>query len=62
VATILARIRLILRLGAAFLAFLTFVWVAAVRLLPEVKRRKARRRELGPRARRPGRSRAARGP
>ena len=34
------RIRLILRLVAGSLAFLAYVWVAAVRLLPEVKRRK----------------------
>jgi hypothetical protein len=39
-----ARIRRILRLAAALLAFLLYVWFAAVRLLPEVKRRKAARR------------------
>jgi hypothetical protein len=44
VATILARVRLVLRLVAGFFAFLAYVWVAAVRLLPEVKRRKALRR------------------
>jgi hypothetical protein len=40
----MARIRRILRLAAALLAFLVYVWVAAVRLLPEVRRRKAARR------------------
>jgi hypothetical protein len=44
VASILARIRLILRVAAGLLAFLAYVWVAAVRLLPQVKRRKAIRR------------------
>jgi hypothetical protein len=39
-----ARIRLFARLAAGILAFLTYVWFAAVRLLPEVKRRKAARR------------------
>jgi hypothetical protein len=39
-----ARIRLILRLVAGVIAFLAFIWVGAVRLLPEVKRRKAVRR------------------
>jgi hypothetical protein len=39
-----ARIRLILRVVAGLIAFLLYVWVAAVRLLPEVKRRKRRRR------------------
>jgi hypothetical protein len=39
-----ARVRLILRaLGSAF-AFLVYVWFAAVRLAPAVKRRKAARR------------------
>ena len=45
-AGIVARIRLILRLAAGLVAFLVYVWVAAVRRLPEVKRRKAARRAL----------------
>ena len=40
----MARIRLILRLVAGLFAFLLDVWFAAVRLLPEVKRRKRLRR------------------
>jgi hypothetical protein len=39
-----ARIRRILRLLGAFVAFLLYVWFAAVRSLPAVKRRKAARR------------------
>jgi hypothetical protein len=39
-----ARIRLILRVVVGVFAFLLYVWVAAVRLLPEVKRRKRLRR------------------
>jgi hypothetical protein len=39
-----ARIRLILRLVVGAFAFLLYVWFAAVRLLPEVKRRKRLRR------------------
>jgi hypothetical protein len=39
-----ARIRRILRLVAGLVGFLVYVWVAAVRLLPEVKRRKSIRR------------------
>jgi hypothetical protein len=34
----------ILKLAAGVLAFLTYVWFAAVRAVPGVKRRKARRR------------------
>jgi hypothetical protein len=40
----LARIVLILKLLAGAVAFLLYVWVAAVRALPRVKRRKAARR------------------
>ena len=48
----MARIRLIARLAAGLLAFLTYVWFAAVRLLPEVKRRKAALRGVDPHGRR----------
>jgi hypothetical protein len=37
-------VRRILKVLAAAVAFAVYVWVAAVRALPEVKRRKARRR------------------
>jgi hypothetical protein len=50
VASIVARIRLILRLVAAAFAFTVYAWVAAVRLLPEVKRRKSLRRRARRRA------------
>jgi hypothetical protein len=40
----MARVRMILKLAAAALAFLTYVWYAAVRHAPAVKRRKAARR------------------
>ena len=43
-------VRRILKLLAATLAFAVYVWFAAVRLAPAVKRRKAERR-LGRRAR-----------
>jgi hypothetical protein len=39
-----ARIKLILRIAVGTLAFLLYVWVAAVRLAPKAKRRKALRR------------------
>lgn len=39
-------VRRILRLLSAALAFGTYVWFAAVRYAPGVKRRKARRRRL----------------
>jgi HAMP domain-containing protein len=38
------RIKRILRLAAAVLAFAAYVWFAAVRLAPRVKRRKRARR------------------
>jgi hypothetical protein len=34
----------LLRLAGGLLAFLFYVWVAAVRSVPRIKRRKARRR------------------
>jgi hypothetical protein len=37
-------VRRALKLVAATLAFATYVWIAAVRAVPAVKRRKARRR------------------
>jgi len=37
-------VRRILKLAAAGVAFVLYVWVAAVRATPAVKRRKARRR------------------
>ena len=40
----MARVRLILKALGAALAFLVYVWFAAVRLAPVVKRRKAARR------------------
>jgi hypothetical protein len=40
----MARITRLLKLAAGALAFLAYVWVAAVRALPFVKARKARRR------------------
>jgi hypothetical protein len=43
-AEIRARIRRIIQAVAAVLALLTYVWFAAVRLAPRVKRRKAARR------------------
>jgi hypothetical protein len=47
-----ARIRLVLKAIGALFAFLLYVWFAAVRLLPEVRRRKAARRRVHPRDRR----------
>jgi hypothetical protein len=38
-------VRRILKLLAAALAFATYVWIAAVRAVPGVKARKARRRQ-----------------
>jgi hypothetical protein len=49
---IVARIRLVLRLLAATFAFLVYVWIAAVRLTPAVKRRRRALRGADPRARR----------
>jgi hypothetical protein len=40
----MAFVRRILKLGAAALAFLAYVWYAAVRHAPAAKRRKAARR------------------
>jgi hypothetical protein len=40
----MALVRRILKLAAALLAFLTYVWIAAVRAVPGVKRRKEARR------------------
>jgi len=40
----MALVRRILKLAGASLALATYVWVAAVRAVPAVKRRKARRR------------------
>ena len=40
----MVTIRRILRLAAAFFAFLLYVWYAAVRNVPAVRRRKAARR------------------
>ena len=40
----MAFVRRILKLAAGLLAFLTYVWFAAVRAVPGVKRRKAQRR------------------
>jgi hypothetical protein len=37
-------VRRILKLAAAVVGFVLYVWVAAVRAAPSVKRRKARRR------------------
>jgi hypothetical protein len=37
-------VRRILKLAAAAVAFVLYVWLAAVRAAPAVKRRKARRR------------------
>lgn len=42
----MSLVRRILKLAGAVLAFLLYVWVAAVRAVPSVKRRKARRRAL----------------
>jgi hypothetical protein len=42
----MASVRRILKLAAAAFAFLLYVWFAAVRAVPSVKRRKARRRAL----------------
>jgi hypothetical protein len=39
-----ARIRRLVKIAAGVLAFLVYVWMAAVRNLPAVKRRKAKRR------------------
>jgi hypothetical protein len=38
-------VRRLLKLAAALFAFATYVWIAAVRAVPRVKRRKARRRK-----------------
>lgn len=40
----MALVRRIVKLAAAVFAFLTYVWIAAVRAVPGVKRRKAARR------------------
>ena len=40
----MAFVRRILKVAAGVLAFLTYVWIAAVRAVPGVKRRKAQRR------------------
>jgi len=40
----MARIQRLLKLAGALLAFVLYVWYAAVRATPRVKRRKARRR------------------
>ena len=40
-------VKRVLRAIAALTAFVLYVWYAAVRLTPEVKRRKARMRALG---------------
>jgi hypothetical protein len=40
----MARVRRLLRLAAATFGFLLYVWYAAVRHVPDVKRRKAARR------------------
>ena len=42
----MAPIRRILKLAAAVIAFVLYVWFAAVRAVPSVKRRKAIRRAL----------------
>jgi hypothetical protein len=42
----MAPVRRILKLAAAVLGFALYVWFAAVRAVPSVKRRKARRRAL----------------
>jgi hypothetical protein len=43
-----ARIKLALKAAVAALGFAVYVWIAAVRFVPRVKRRKAeRRRERG---------------
>jgi hypothetical protein len=44
----MAQIRRLLKLFAAVLAFALYVWFAAVRALPAVKRRKAARRAARP--------------
>jgi hypothetical protein len=44
-AEIRARVRRILQAIAAVIGLLTYLWFAAVRLAPSVKRRKAARRE-----------------
>jgi hypothetical protein len=38
------RVKRLLKLGAALIAWLLYVWFETVRLLPTVKRRKAARR------------------
>jgi hypothetical protein len=40
------KLRRILKLAAALLAFLLYVWYAAVRNVPTVRRRKAARRSV----------------
>jgi hypothetical protein len=40
----MGRIRRLLRVAGALFAFLLYVWYAAVRSAPRVKRRKSRRR------------------
>jgi hypothetical protein len=42
---VISRIKRLLKLAAALVAFLVYVWFAAVRSLPYVKRRKALRRQ-----------------
>ncbi|HUH15829.1 MAG TPA: hypothetical protein VML35_08090 [Gaiellaceae bacterium] len=41
----MAPVRRILRLAGVALGLATYVWIAAVRAVPAVKRRKARRQE-----------------
>lgn len=41
----MALVKRILKLAGAALAFATYVWIAAVRYAPAVKRRKAVRRQ-----------------
>jgi hypothetical protein len=40
----MALVRRLLKLAGALLAFAAYVWIAAVRAVPTVKRRKARRK------------------
>jgi hypothetical protein len=42
----MAFVRRILKLAAAAVAFVLYVWFTAVRAVPSVKRRKARRRAM----------------
>jgi len=49
-AELVALVRRVVRIAAAVTAFVLYVWYAAVRLTPAVKRRKAmRRRGIGAR-------------